>query len=72
MKTAAKGRRFPRWGSSEGGDKDKVASFGSDVPLKRAGQPAEVAPSYVFLASEDAAYMTGQVLHPNGGTVING
>lgn len=51
---------------------DKVASFGSDVPLKRAGQPAEVAPCYVFLASADADYMTGQVLHPNGGTIING
>jgi NAD(P)-dependent dehydrogenase (short-subunit alcohol dehydrogenase family) len=51
---------------------DKVETFGSDVPLKRAGQPEEVAPSYVFLASEDASYMTGQVLHPNGGTVING
>jgi NAD(P)-dependent dehydrogenase (short-subunit alcohol dehydrogenase family) len=51
---------------------DKVEKFGSDVPLKRAGQPEEVAPSYVFLASDDASYMTGQVLHPNGGTVING
>jgi NAD(P)-dependent dehydrogenase (short-subunit alcohol dehydrogenase family) len=51
---------------------EKVESFGSDVPLKRAGQPEEVAPSYVFLASDDASYMTGQVLHPNGGTVING
>lgn len=51
---------------------DKVATFGSDVPLKRAGQPEEVAPSYVFLASEDASYMTGQILHPNGGTVVNG
>ena len=51
---------------------EKVATFGSDVPLKRAGQPEEVAPSYVFLYSEDASYMTGQVLHPNGGTVING
>lgn len=51
---------------------DKVASFGSDVPLKRAGQPEEVAPSFVFLASRDASYMTGQVLHPNGGTVVNG
>lgn len=52
--------------------KEEVATFGSDVPLKRPGQPAEVAPSYVFLASEDASYMTGQVLHPNGGEVING
>jgi NAD(P)-dependent dehydrogenase (short-subunit alcohol dehydrogenase family) len=51
---------------------EKVETFGSDVPLKRAGQPEEVAPSYVFLASDDASYMTGQVLHPNGGTVVNG
>jgi len=51
---------------------EKVESFGADVPLKRAGQPDEVAPSYVFLASDDASYMTGQVLHPNGGTVVNG
>jgi NAD(P)-dependent dehydrogenase (short-subunit alcohol dehydrogenase family) len=49
-----------------------VAEFGSDVPMKRAGQPAEVAPCFVFLASEDASYMTGQILHPNGGEVING
>jgi NAD(P)-dependent dehydrogenase (short-subunit alcohol dehydrogenase family) len=52
--------------------KEKVETFGSDVPLKRVGQPEEVAPSYVFLASGDASYMTGQVLHPNGGTVVNG
>src|SRR5215203_5677021 len=51
---------------------DKVATFGSDVPLQRAGQPDEIAPSYVFLASDDASYTTGQVLHPNGGTVVNG
>ncbi|MBX3300616.1 MAG: SDR family oxidoreductase [Nitrospira sp.] len=51
---------------------ESVATFGSDVPLQRAGQPEEVAPSYVFLASDDASYMTGQVLHPNGGTVVNG
>ena len=50
----------------------KVAKFGSDVPLKRAGEPEEIAPSYVFLASDDASYMTGQVLHPNGGEIING
>lgn len=47
--------------------KDKVDSFGQDTPLGRVGQPAEVAPSFVFLASEDASYMTGTVLHPNGG-----
>jgi NAD(P)-dependent dehydrogenase (short-subunit alcohol dehydrogenase family) len=49
-----------------------VATFGSDTPLKRAGEPDEVAPSYVFLASSDSSYMTGQVLHPNGGEIING
>ncbi|GAA0533057.1 SDR family oxidoreductase [Chitinophaga japonensis] len=49
-----------------------VAKFGTDVPLKRAGEPAEVAPCYVFLASDDASYITGQVLHPNGGEIING
>jgi len=50
----------------------KVASFGTDVPLGRAGQPAEVAPCFLFLASDDASYMTGQVLHPNGGEIVNG
>jgi NAD(P)-dependent dehydrogenase (short-subunit alcohol dehydrogenase family) len=53
-------------------DKKKVASFGSDVPMKRAGEPAEVATCYLFLASQDASYMTGQVLHPNGGEIVNG
>jgi NAD(P)-dependent dehydrogenase (short-subunit alcohol dehydrogenase family) len=51
---------------------DKVKDFGKDVPLKRAGQPEEVAPCYVFLASEDSSYMAGQILHPNGGSVVNG
>ena len=50
----------------------KVETFGSDVPMKRAGEPAEVASCFVFLASADASYMTGQVLHPNGGEIING
>ena len=53
-------------------DKKKVSTFGSDEPMKRAGEPAEVAPSYLFLASDDAAYITGQVLHPNGGEIVNG
>ncbi|MBL8497441.1 SDR family NAD(P)-dependent oxidoreductase [Nitrosomonas sp. JL21] len=53
-------------------DPEKVAAFGSDSPMKRAGMPNEVAPCFLFLASEDASYMTGQVLHPNGGEVING
>lgn len=51
---------------------EEVEKFGADVPLKRAGQPSEVAPCYVFLACEDSAYMTGQVLHPNGGEIVNG
>ena len=53
-------------------DPQKVAKHGSDVLMKRAGQPWEVATSFVFLASRDASYMTGQVLHPNGGTIVNG
>lgn len=51
---------------------EKVESFGKQVPMQRAGQPEEVAPSYVFLASNDSSYMTGQILHPNGGSVVNG
>lgn len=51
--------------------REQVEKFGSQVPMKRAGQPKEVAPSYVFLASTDSSYMTGQVLHPNGGTIVN-
>jgi len=50
----------------------KVAQFGSDVPMGRAGEPAEIAPSYLFLASDDASYITGQFIHPNGGEIING
>jgi NAD(P)-dependent dehydrogenase (short-subunit alcohol dehydrogenase family) len=53
-------------------DEEKVEQFGGNVPLGRAGQPEEVSPCYVFLASDDASYMTGQVLHPNGGSVVNG
>jgi NAD(P)-dependent dehydrogenase (short-subunit alcohol dehydrogenase family) len=50
---------------------DEVAAFGSDVPMQRAGEPGEVAPAYVFLACNDSSYMTGQILHPNGGEVVN-
>jgi len=52
-------------------DAKKVETFGSDTPMKRAGQPEEVAPSYVFLASDDASYITGQVIHVNGGDFIS-
>jgi NAD(P)-dependent dehydrogenase (short-subunit alcohol dehydrogenase family) len=51
---------------------EKVAEFGQNTPLGRPGQPEEVAPSYVFLASADSSYMTGQTLHPNGGQVVGG
>jgi NAD(P)-dependent dehydrogenase (short-subunit alcohol dehydrogenase family) len=50
---------------------EKVEKFGQDVPMGRPGQPSEVAPCYVFLASDDSSYIAGQVLHPNGGEVVN-
>jgi len=49
----------------------EVKKFGTDTPMGRAGQPSEVSPCYVFLASNDSSYMSGQVLHPNGGEIIN-
>lgn len=52
--------------------REKVGTFGQNTSLGRAGQPDEIAPSYIFLASDDSSYMTGQVLHPNGGTIVNG
>ena len=51
-------------------DAEKVAKFGKHVPLGRAGQPNEVAPCHLFLACADSSYMTGQVLHPNGGEMV--
>ena len=53
-------------------DAEKTSHHGEAVPMERPGQPDEIAPCYVFLASADASYMTGQVLHPNGGSVVNG
>lgn len=53
-------------------DAEKVSTFGGDTPMKRPGQPEEVAPAYVFLASDDSSYMSGQVIHINGGEVVNG
>ncbi|KAK1414170.1 hypothetical protein QVD17_29911 [Tagetes erecta] len=52
-------------------NEEKTSKFGSECPMKRAAQPYEIAPSYVFLASEDSSYFTGQVLHPNGGMIVN-
>lgn len=51
---------------------DKVEQFGKDTPMGRPGQPFELAPAYVYLASSDSSYVTGQTIHVNGGTVING
>jgi NAD(P)-dependent dehydrogenase (short-subunit alcohol dehydrogenase family) len=51
---------------------EEMESFGEGVPMNRAGQPFEIAPSYLFLASADSSYMSGQVIHPNGGYIVNG
>ena len=53
-------------------DEKKIKSFGSETAMERAGQPSELAPAYVFLASDDASFITGQVIHVNGGEVVNG
>ena len=53
-------------------DEKKIKAFGSETAMKRAGQPSEIAPAYVFLASDDASFITGQVIHVNGGEVVNG
>ena len=55
-----------------GASPEKLKHFGESTPMKRPGQPNEVAPSFLFLACDDSSYMSGQVLHPNGGTVVNG
>jgi len=55
-----------------GASEEKLRTFGKSTPMGRPGQPNEVAPAFLFLACEDSSYMSGQVLHPNGGTVVNG
>ncbi len=55
-----------------GAPAEKVATFGESTPMKRPGEPNEVAPAFLFLACDDSSYMSGQVLHPNGGTIVNG
>lgn len=57
---------------SGGASPEKLKTFGEKTPMGRPGQPNEVAPAFLFLACEDASYMSGQVLHPNGGTIVNG
>jgi NAD(P)-dependent dehydrogenase (short-subunit alcohol dehydrogenase family) len=57
---------------SGGSPPEKMKDFGEDTPMGRPGQPNEVAPAFLFLACEDSSYMSGQVLHPNGGTIVNG
>ncbi len=57
---------------SGGASPEKLAKFGEKTPMGRPGQPNEVAPAFLFLACEDSSYMSGQVLHPNGGTIVNG
>ncbi len=51
---------------------DQVSTFGANTPLGRAGQPYELGPAYVYLASDDSSYVTGQIIHINGGTIVNG
>lgn len=53
-------------------EEEKIKSFGKETAMKRAGQPSELGPAYVFLASDDSSYITGQILHVNGGEVVNG
>jgi NAD(P)-dependent dehydrogenase (short-subunit alcohol dehydrogenase family) len=53
-------------------DAKKVSTYGTDTPMKRPGQPVEIAPAYLFLASDDASYITGQFIHVNGGEIVNG
>lgn len=55
-----------------GASREKLETFGESTPMGRPGQPNEVAPAFLFLACDDSSYMSGQVLHPNGGTIVNG
>lgn len=53
-------------------DEEQLKDFGKDTPMGRMGQPSEVAPAYLFLASDEASYISGQVIHVNGGSIVNG
>jgi NAD(P)-dependent dehydrogenase (short-subunit alcohol dehydrogenase family) len=72
VNAAAPGPIWTPLNPSGGASPEKLEHFGEDVPMGRPGQPNEVAPAFLFLACEDSSYMSGQVLHPNGGTVVNG
>lgn len=72
VNAVAPGPIWTRLNPRGGAPADKVASFGESTPMKRPGEPNEVAPCFLFLACDDSSYMSGQVLHPNGGTIVNG
>ena len=52
-------------------NEEKGSQFGKDIPMERLAQPVEIVPCYIFLASREGAFTTGQVLHPNGGSIVN-
>ena len=70
MNAVAPGPIWTPLNPSGGQPRDEMDDFGEDTPMGRPGQPNEVAPSFLFLACEDSSYMSGQVLHPNGGIVV--
>ena len=72
VNAVAPGRIWTPLNPCGGAPPEKVEHFGEDTPMGRPGQPNEVAPAFLFLACEDSSYMSGQVLHPNGGTIVNG
>jgi NAD(P)-dependent dehydrogenase (short-subunit alcohol dehydrogenase family) len=72
VNTVAPGPIWTPLNPSGGKPPEEIKDFGKDTPMGRPGQPNEVAPSFLFLACEDGSYMSGQVLHPNGGTIVNG
>ena len=53
-------------------DPEWLEGFGEETPMGRAGQPSELGSVFVFLACADSSFISGQTIHPNGGTVVNG
>lgn len=72
MNAVARGAIWTPLNPSGGASPEKLKTFGETTPMGRPGQPNEVAPAFLFPACEDASHMSGQVLHPNGGTIVNG